>query len=99
MLITMLIWYVIGVILMFNGDALRDTIGLVVVLIETIFVFVKDRHGLATLSGALDWQTMSKAQRIGLAVVEVVFFEFTLGIYLVREVLIHSDLLAPPSSH
>lgn len=93
---TLLIWYVIGVVLMFSGDAIRDTLGLVVVLAETVFLFIKDRRGLISLNGAVAWEQLTKGKRIGLGIVEVLFFEFAVGIYLVRTVLFNRDTLLPP---
>lgn len=93
---TLLIWYVIGVVLMFSGDAIRDTLGLVVVLAETVFLFIKDRRGLISLNGAVAWEQLTKGKRIGLGIVEVLFFAFAVGIYLVRTVLFNRDTLLPP---
>lgn len=87
LLIGLMVWCGIGIILMFFGNAFTDTFGLILLIVEAVVVLVIDRPGFASLNGLINRQNLSNGARMGLNVLEVIFFWLVLPTYLVRAFL------------
>ena len=81
-------WCVIGYVLMFFGNAITDTVGLIVVFAEALLIYGVDRDGLKTMNGLVNWGQLHPAQRWLLGIGEVIVFPLTLLVYLIRCILI-----------
>lgn len=82
------VWCVIGYVLMFFGNPITDTVGLVVVFAEALLIYGVDRDGLKTMNGLVNWNQLHPAQRWLLGIGEVIVFPLTLLVYLIRCLLI-----------
>lgn len=78
------IWCMIGVVMMFYGNALLDTSGLGLTVAETAVLLVIDRRGFYTGAGLFNVDAWSKTRRTLLAIIEVPFFFIFLVIYVIR---------------
>ncbi|MEO7000482.1 MAG: hypothetical protein ABI068_01595 [Ktedonobacterales bacterium] len=90
------VWCAIGYVLMFFGNAITDTVGLVVVFAEALLIYGIDREGLKTMNGLIAWGQLNSAQRWLLGIAEVIVFPLTLAVYLIRSILV-ARRYAPPA--
>ena len=82
--VALALWCMIGVLLMFAGNALMDTSGLGLTVAETVVLLIIDRRGFYTGAGLFKVDEWSKTQRALLAIAEVPFFFIALVIYVIR---------------
>ncbi len=78
------IWCMIGIVLMFYGDALLDTSGLGLTVAEIGVLLLIDRRGLYTGAGLFNVDEWNKTQRVLLAIAEVPLFFVLLALYNIR---------------
>lgn len=91
------IWCFVGIVLMFFGTAITDTLGLVLTVAEALFILSRDREGFYTGAGFFKVAEWSSAQRTALAVIEVPFYFLALMLYIVRVVARDYQLLQQPA--
>lgn len=97
--VALALWCMIGVLLMFAGNALLDTSGLGLTVAEIAVLLMIDRHGLYTGAGLFKVERWNGAQRALLAIAEVPGFFIILIIYIIRiGMRAFSQLPAPPGS-
>ncbi len=82
--VALALWCIIGVVLMFYGNAITDTFGTGLVVAEAAVLLMIDRRGLYTDAGLFKVDQWNKAQRVLLAIGEVLFFFVTVIIYVIR---------------
>jgi hypothetical protein len=81
------VWCFVGVALMFFGEAIPDTLGLILTLAETIFILARDREGFYTCAGFFKVAEWSNGQKVALAVAEVPGYFLALILYIIRVVM------------
>lgn len=91
------IWCFGGIVLMFLGNAVTDTLGLVVTVAEALFLVARDRENFYTGAGFWKVNEWSGTQRALLAVGEVLFWFLALIVYVVRVVALHYQQLQQPA--
>jgi hypothetical protein len=82
--VALILWCIIGVVIMFAGNAILDTTGLVISAAEAVLLLVIDRRGFYTAAGLIPVDRWSSTQRVLLAIAEVPFFFIVLVIYAIR---------------
>ena len=93
----LVIWCFGGIVLMFFGTAITDTLGLILTVIEAIFILTRDREGFYTGAGFWKVDEWSSAQRTALAVLEVPFYFLELMLYVVRIAALEYQALEQPA--
>ncbi len=91
------IWCFGGIVLMFFGTAVTDTLGLVLTVAEAIFIVSRDREGFYTGAGFWKVAEWSSAQRTALAVLEIPFYFLELMLYVVRVAALEYQMLEQPA--
>ena len=97
LLVLMSVWCFIGIVLMFVGAALPDTLGFILTVAQTIFILVRDREGFYTGAGFFKVAEWSRGQRVALAVAEVPLYFLALILYVMRVVALEYQLLQQPA--
>lgn len=93
----MAVWCFIGIVLMFVGAALPDTLGFILTLAQTVFILVRDREGFYTGAGFFKTAEWSRGQRVALAIAEVPGYFLMLIVYVMRIVALQYQLLQQPA--
>lgn len=93
----MSVWCFIGIVLMFAGAALPDTLGFILTVAQTIFIVTRDREGFYTGAGFFKVAEWSRGQRVALAVAEVPLYFLVLILYVMRVVALEYQLLQQPA--
>lgn len=86
-----------GIVLMFFGTAITDTLGLVLTVAETLFILTRDRANFYNGAGFWKVDQWSAGQRTLLAVLEVPFYFLALALYVVRVSALHYHRLQQPA--
>ena len=81
-------WCVVGYVLMFWGNPITDTVGLLIVFVEALLLYALDKEGMKRMNGLIPWDALSMLQQRALTVLEILFFPITLLVYLIRSVLV-----------
>ncbi len=82
--VALALWCIVGMVLMFYGNAITDTFGTSLVVAEAAVLLMIDRRGLYTGAGLFKLDQWSKTQRVLLAIGEVLFFFVPVIIYVIR---------------
>lgn len=92
-----------GLVLMFFGTAVTDTLGLILTVGETLYILTRDRANFYSGAGFWKVDQWSAGQRALLAALEVPFYFLALALYVVRVAALHyqrldqSAPLTPPA--
>lgn len=82
--VALILWCIIGIVVMFAGNAVMDTLGLFITAAQAITLLVVDRRGFYTAAGLFPVDHWSATQRTLLAIIEVPFFFLVLILYAIR---------------
>jgi hypothetical protein len=82
--VALALWCMIGVLLMFAGNALQDTSGLGLTVAEIAVLLMIDRRGFYTGAGLFEVERWNAAQRALLVIAEIPGFFIILIIYIIR---------------
>ncbi|HEX9037458.1 MAG TPA: hypothetical protein VF808_10755 [Ktedonobacterales bacterium] len=98
--VALALWCMVGVLVMFAGNALMDTAGLGLTVAEIAVLLMIDRRGFYTGAGLFDVDRWTPAQRTLLAIAETVGFFITLILYVIRIGMAQFSRMAdtPPDS-
>lgn len=82
--VALALWCMIGVLLMFAGNALLDTSGLGLTAAEVALLLIIDRHNFYTAAGLFKVDEWNPVQRALLAIAEFPGFFIVLILYVIR---------------
>lgn len=91
------IWCFAGVLLMFFGTAITDTLGAVLTIAEAVFILTRDRVGFYTGAGFWKVDEWSSGQRMALAIAEIPLWFVALMLYVVRLAALYYQNLNQPA--
>lgn len=91
------VWCFGGIVLMFMGTALTDTLGAVLTIAEAVFILTRDREGFYTGAGFWKVSEWSSGQRMALAIAEIPFWFIALMLYVVRLAALYYHNLQQPA--
>lgn len=86
-----------GIILMFFGTAITDTLGLLLTVAETIYLLITDRANFYNGAGFWKVDQWGAGKRALLAALEVPFYFLALALYAVRLAALHYQRLDQPA--